>query len=114
MQVMQDVKEQHVHSLRRPNVPSCVVSNLESDTVADQQTDLQVHKVQVCLQLSVGADGTHHLLPQAKQLPLLTDIIVPQFQQVGKLPHHRQRRSTGVHCVHTDRDIGMKEKKIFF
>lgn len=89
-----------------------MVSDLERDTVADQHADLQVHEVQVCLQLSVGADGAHHLLSEAQQLPLLADIVIPQFQQVGKLAHHRERGSSGVYCVHKERDRLVERREI--
>lgn len=93
-------------------VSPCVVSDLERDTVADQQADLQVHEVQVRLQLPVGADGAYHFLSQTQQLPLLADIFIPQFQQVGKLAHDRQRGGTGVHYIHKEKQTFKKRKNM--
>ncbi|TNN23870.1 hypothetical protein EYF80_066008 [Liparis tanakae] len=53
--------------------------------------------VQVRLQLPVGADAPHHLLPQAQLLRLLSDVGVSQVEQVNKGPDHRQRGRGRVH-----------------
>lgn len=62
---------------------------LQRSTVADQQPNLQVHQVQVGLQLSVEANASHHLLPQTQQLRLLSDVTIPEVEEVNELPDHR-------------------------
>lgn len=67
----------------------CVAErHLQRGSVPDQEADLQVHHVQVRLQLVVEADAPHHLLPQAQLLRLLSDVNVAQVEQVNKLPDH--------------------------
>ncbi|KAG7218837.1 hypothetical protein INR49_019679, partial [Caranx melampygus] len=59
-------------------------------SVPDQQADLQVHQVQVGLQLSVEADAPDNLLPQTQKLRLLSDVTVTQVEQMNKFSDHRQ------------------------
>lgn len=71
--------------------------DLQRRSVSDQQADLQVHQIQVCLQLSVEADTPHHFLPLTKKLRLLSDVTIAQVKQVNELPDDRQGGRVRVH-----------------
>lgn len=75
-----------------------VVSDLQRGSVSDQEPDLQVHQVQIGLQLPVEADAPHHFLSQAQKLRLLSDVTVSQIEQVKELPDHRQGGRVRMHC----------------
>lgn len=66
------------------------VADLQSDPVLHQQSDLNVHQVEVLLQLLTGPDLGHHLLPQPCHLQLLLEVQVALVQQVHKLAHNIQ------------------------
>lgn len=68
---------------------------LQRDLVLHQQADLDVHEVQVVLQLLVGADFGDHLLAETHELQLLLEVLVAVVQQVDELPHHGHRGVLG-------------------
>eukprot|EP00047_Mylnosiga_fluctuans_P017365 m.60699 g.60699 ORF g.60699 m.60699 type:complete len:1359 (-) comp7043_c0_seq2:287-4363(-) len=65
---------------------------LEVDAVLDEQADLDVHLVQVRLQLVALLDLQHDLLLELLQLQLLGKIGVALVQQVQEPPHRRDGR----------------------
>ena len=69
-------------------ISSLVGCYLQSDSVLHQQTDLNVHRVQVFLHLLVGADLGDHFLPQTSHFLLLQQVQIALLQQVDKLTHH--------------------------
>lgn len=71
---------------------------LKGDLVLHQQADLDVHQVQVVLQLLVGADVCDHLFTEPHQFQLLLEVLVTVIQQVDKLPHHRHWGIFGIDC----------------
>ena len=71
---------------------------LQRDPVLDQQPNLDVHEVQVTLQLPAGADPLHHLLLQPQHLRLLPEVVLALLQQVDEAPDDAQRRAPGVDC----------------
>ena len=72
---------------------------LQRDLVLHQQADLDVHQVEVVLQLLVGADVGHHLLAQPHQVQLLLEVLVAVVQQVDKLPNHSHGRVVCADCA---------------
>lgn len=55
-------------------------TDLQSDPVLHQQSNLDVHQVQVFLQLLVGPDLRHHFFAQPRYLQLLLEIQVALVQ----------------------------------
>ena len=72
---------------------------LQRDLVLHQQADLDVHQVEVVLQLLVGADVGDHLLAQPHQVQLLLEVLVTVVQQVDELPNHAHGGVVGADCV---------------
>lgn len=63
-------------------------ANLQSDPVLYQQTNLNVHQVQVFLHLLIGANIGDHFLPKPRHLLLFLKVQGALLQQVNKLAHH--------------------------
>lgn len=59
-------------------------TDLQRDPVLHQEPDLNVHQVQVFLQLLIAPDLRHYFLPQPGHLQLFLEIQVALVQQVYK------------------------------
>ena len=59
-------------------------TDLQRDPVLHQEPDLDVHQVQILLQLLIAPDLGHHFLPQSGYLQLFLEIQVALVQQVYK------------------------------
>lgn len=65
-------------------------TDLQCDPVLHQEPDLNVHQVQVFLQLLIASDLGHHFLPQSGYLQLFLEIQVALVQQVYKFADYSQ------------------------
>lgn len=72
-------------------------SHLQGDPVLDQQANLDVHEVEVLLQLLIRADLPDHFFLQLQQLRLSREVLLTLVQEVSEFPDHRKGR---VACVH--------------
>lgn len=62
--------------------------NLQRDPVLHQETNLDVHQIQVFLHLLIGANAGDHFLPQLGHLLLFLKVQSALLQEVDKLAHH--------------------------
>lgn len=65
-----------------------VMTNLQRNPVLHQETNFNVHQIQVFLHLLIGANAGGHFLPQLGHLLLFLEIQRALLQQVDKLAHH--------------------------
>lgn len=70
--------------------------HLQGDPVLYQQADLDVHEVEVLLQLLIGPDLPDHLFLELQQLGLSQEVLLALIQEVGKSAYHAERR---MRCV---------------
>lgn len=76
---------------------SGLAPHLQGDPVLDQQADLDVHEVEVLLELLIGPDLPNHFLLELQQLGLRQEVLLALIQEVGKFAHQAERR---MGCVH--------------
>lgn len=71
--------------------------HLQSDPVLHQQANLDVHDVEVLLQLLIGSDLPNYLFLELQQLCLSQEVLLALIQEMGKSADHTERR---VGCMH--------------
>lgn len=65
--------------------------HLQGDPVLYQLADLDVHEVEVLLQLLIGPDLPDHVFLEPQQLCLSQEVLLALVQEVGKSAHHAER-----------------------
>ena len=65
---------------------------LQRDLVLHQQSDFDIHEVEVVLQLLVGTDEGDDLLAHLHEIKFLLEVLITLVQEVDKLSDHNHRR----------------------
>lgn len=65
--------------------------HLQGDPILHQQANLDVHEIEVLLQLLIGPDLPDHLFLELQQLCLSQEVLVALIQEVGESAYHAER-----------------------